>query len=379
MDEGSVTAILGRSGSGKTTLLRTVNRMVEPTGGAVLVNGQDVRDADLIALRRGMGYVIQETGTVSPLHCGAQRGPGARGRGTAARRARDDEAASCWRPWDWSADGIAARHPHQLSGGQRQRVGLARALAADPAILLMDEPFGALDPLTRAEMQDMLRGLLARLKKTVLLVTHDLDEALYLGDRIVLLDGGRLVANLTPEEFMRSEQAEIVAYIRAFHRGERVAGAGQGGRAMSAGFFAQYGGEIATLSVEHLWLTGAAMLFATAIAVPAGVWLTRAPRWANPVIGAGERAADDSVAGDVRISAAAAVAGRACGAHRHRGADRLCAAAHRAQYLCGDSRYRSGGGGGGARAGADGLRNGCSRWNCRWPRRSFWPACGRRR
>ena len=125
-------------------------------------------------------------------------------------------------------DSFRHRHPHQLSGGQRQRVGLARALAADPAILLMDEPFGALDPLTRAEMQDMLRGLLARLKKTVLLVTHDLDEALYLGDRIVLLSEGRLIANLAPEEFMRSGQPdgqpEIADYIRAFHRGQRNTG-----------------------------------------------------------------------------------------------------------------------------------------------------------
>ena len=122
------------------------------------------------------------------------------------------------------ADGFAARYPHQLSGGQRQRVGLARALAADPPILLMDEPFGALDPLTRAEMQDMLLGLLSRMNKTVLLVTHDLDEALYLGDRIVLLQEGRMIANLPREEFMGSEQPEIVAYIRAFHRGERDAG-----------------------------------------------------------------------------------------------------------------------------------------------------------
>jgi len=224
LDAGSVTAILGRSGSGKTTLLRTVNRMVEPTGGAVLVNGQDTRDADLIALRRGMGYVIQETGLFP--HFTVERNVGvvleAEGRPREERAQRSRELLAAV---GLEADGIAARHPHQLSGGQRQRVGLARALAADPAILLMDEPFGALDPLTRAEMQDMLRGLLARLKKTVLLVTHDLDEALYLGDCIVLLDGGRLVANLAPEEFLRSQQAEIVAYIRAFHRGERGAGA----------------------------------------------------------------------------------------------------------------------------------------------------------
>jgi len=115
------------------------------------------------------------------------------------------------------------RFPRQLSGGQRQRVGLARALAAEPAILLMDEPFGALDPLTRAEMQDMLRGLLEKLKKTVLLVTHDLDEALYLAHRIVLMGEGKLIADLEPAEFLRSRQPEIEAYVRAFHRGSRMA------------------------------------------------------------------------------------------------------------------------------------------------------------
>ena len=220
LDEGSVTAILGRSGSGKTTLLRTVNRMIEPTAGAVLVNGRDVRDADLIALRRGMGYVIQETGLFP--HFTVERNVGlvleAEGRPRDQRSTRSRELLTTV---GLEADSFATRHPHQLSGGQRQRVGLARALAADPAILLMDEPFGALDPLTRAEMQDMLRSLLARLKTTVLLVTHDLDEALYLGDRIVLLHEGRLVANLAPEDFLRSDHPEIVAYIRAFHRGER--------------------------------------------------------------------------------------------------------------------------------------------------------------
>jgi osmoprotectant transport system ATP-binding protein len=105
-------------------------------------------------------------------------------------------------------------------------VGLARALAAEPSVLLMDEPFGALDPLTRAEMQDMLRGLLASLEKTVLLVTHDLDEALYLGDRIVLLSEGKLVANLEPQEFLRSREPQIEAYVRAFHRGKQSAASG---------------------------------------------------------------------------------------------------------------------------------------------------------
>jgi osmoprotectant transport system ATP-binding protein len=222
LDEGSVTAILGRSGSGKTTLLRTVNRMVEPTGGQVLINGRDAQQADLITLRRGIGYVIQETGLFP--HFTVERNVALvleaeeRPRAERLERSRNLLTTVGLEPATF-----ATRHPHQLSGGQRQRVGLARALAADPPILLMDEPFGALDPLTRAEMQDMLRDLLGRLKKTVLLVTHDLDEALYLGDRIVLLSDGRLAASMTPEEFMQSKQPEIVSYIGAFHRGERSA------------------------------------------------------------------------------------------------------------------------------------------------------------
>ena len=128
-----------------------------------------------------------------------------------------------------SAREFARRMPHELSGGQRQRVGLARALAAGQDILLMDEPFGALDPLTRAEMQDVLRRLTLEVQRsgartTVLLVTHDLDEALYLADRIVLLSEGKLIANLTPDEFLRSSEPAIQSYVRAFHRGERSKG-----------------------------------------------------------------------------------------------------------------------------------------------------------
>jgi osmoprotectant transport system ATP-binding protein len=225
LEEGTTTAILGRSGSGKSTLLRTVNRMIEPKSGDVLVHGESVNARDVIALRRGMGYVIQETGLFP--HFTVERNVGlvleAEGRPREERvmRSRELLKAVGLAPDDRAPDDFALRFPHQLSGGQRQRVGLARALAAEPPILLMDEPFGALDPLTRAEMQDMLRGLLAGLKKTVLLVTHDLDEALYLGDRIVLLDEGRAIANLDPQEFMQSKQPEVEAYRRAFHRGER--------------------------------------------------------------------------------------------------------------------------------------------------------------
>jgi osmoprotectant transport system ATP-binding protein len=222
LEEGTTTAVLGRSGSGKTTLLRTVNRMVEPTGGNVLVHGKDVGSANLIALRRAMGYVIQETGLFP--HFTVERNVAvvleAEGRPREERIRRGNELMT--------AVGLdpavfAQRYPHQLSGGQRQRVGLARALAAEPGVLLMDEPFGALDPLTRGEMQDMLRGLMATLKKTVLLVTHDLDEALYLADRIVLLSEGKLIANLDPEEFLRSRDPQVEAYAHAFHRGQRTA------------------------------------------------------------------------------------------------------------------------------------------------------------
>jgi osmoprotectant transport system ATP-binding protein len=219
--EGTTTAVLGRSGSGKTTLLRTVNRLIELAGGQVLVEGKSVAEADLIELRRSMGYVIQETGLFP--HFTVLRNVGvvleAMGQPREERERRSRELLTTV---GLDAAVFAERFPRQLSGGQRQRVGLARALAAEPGILLMDEPFGALDPLTRGEMQDMLRELMGRLKKTVLLVTHDLDEALYLAHRIVLLGDGRVIANLKPEEFLRSEDPEVQAYVRAFHRGSRA-------------------------------------------------------------------------------------------------------------------------------------------------------------
>ena len=222
LEEGTTTAVLGRSGSGKTTLLRTVNRMVEPTSGDVFVHGKNLREENLITLRRSMGYVIQETGLFP--HFTVERNVGVvleaegRPREQRARRSRELLQVVGLDP-----AGFSQRYPHQLSGGQRQRVGLARALAAEPGILLMDEPFGALDPLTRGEMQDMLRALMNKLKKTVLLVTHDLDEALYLAHRIVLLGRGKLIANLTPAEFLRSNNPEVVAYVKAFHRGSQSA------------------------------------------------------------------------------------------------------------------------------------------------------------
>jgi osmoprotectant transport system ATP-binding protein len=217
IDPGTTTALLGRSGSGKTTLLRMVNRMLEPSSGSILVGGQVAAETDAIALRRGIGYVIQETGLFP--HFTVERNVGVVPEIMGGQRAQIvGRAHELLSMVGLDAASFAERYPHQLSGGQRQRVGLARALAADPPILLMDEPFGALDPLTRAEMQDMLRELLGRLGKTVLLVTHDLDEALYLARRVVLMEQGRIVANLPAEDFPTSDILEVKAYHRAVHR-----------------------------------------------------------------------------------------------------------------------------------------------------------------
>ncbi len=219
LEAGKTTALLGRSGSGKTTLLRMVNGLVVPTSGRVLVGGREAgRGVEAqVALRRGIGYVIQETGLFP--HMTVERNAGMAlelaGQSRGQREGRVGEVLG------WVGLGIGeygGRYPWQLSGGQRQRVGLARALVNDPEVLLMDEPFGALDPMTRAEMQTMLRDLLARVKKTVLLVTHDLDEALYLAERVVFLEGGVVVADLLADEVLGSEIVEVRDYVNAVHR-----------------------------------------------------------------------------------------------------------------------------------------------------------------
>jgi osmoprotectant transport system ATP-binding protein len=216
VEAGTTTALLGRSGSGKTTLLRTVNALVLPTSGRVLVGGRDVAGADVIALRRGIGYVIQESGLFPQMTIERNVGMALE----LAGKPRADIAARAAEMIKLVglAEDVAGRYPWQLSGGQRQRVGLARALAAEPGVLLMDEPFGALDPLTRAEMQTMLRELLRRVGKTTLIVTHDLEEALYLADRVVLLEAGRVVADLAAGEVKASENAAVRAYVAATRR-----------------------------------------------------------------------------------------------------------------------------------------------------------------
>ena len=220
---GTTVALLGKSGSGKTTLLRTVNRMHGVSGGDLLVRGRSIYEQDPITLRRSIGYVIQETGLFP--HFTVERNIGLvleiEGKSKAAIAER---AHVLLEMVGLNAAEFAQRMPYQLSGGQRQRVGLARALAAGQDILLMDEPFGALDPLTRAEMQDVLRRLTLEVQEsgartTVLLVTHDLDEALYLAERVVLMEGGGIVANLPAAQFLSSTVAAVQAYVRAVHRG----------------------------------------------------------------------------------------------------------------------------------------------------------------
>jgi osmoprotectant transport system ATP-binding protein len=216
LEVGKTTALLGRSGSGKTTLLRMVNGLVVPTAGEVRVSGKSV-GSDLVELRRGIGYVIQETGLFP--HMTVERNAGLAlelaGRSDSEIVVRAKEVLELV---GLGFEAYRGRYPWQLSGGQRQRVGLARALVLDPQVLLMDEPFGALDPITRAEMQTMLRDLLARVQKTVLLVTHDLDEALYLADRVVFLAAGEVVADLAAGEVLGSANTAVREYVAAVHR-----------------------------------------------------------------------------------------------------------------------------------------------------------------
>ena len=211
---GEVVALVGASGAGKTTALKLVNCLLRPDAGGVRVQGRDTREWDPIRLRRAVGYVIQEIGLFPHL--------------TVA-----DNIAVVPRLERWDADRIdarvrelltlmglapetyAGRWPDELSSGQRQRVGVARALAGDPPVLLMDEPFGALDPVTRRQLQDDFRGIQARLQKSVLLVTHDMAEAMALGDRIGVMDDGRLVWCGAPRAILACRDPRVRRLVEA--------------------------------------------------------------------------------------------------------------------------------------------------------------------
>ncbi|MFB4296893.1 ABC transporter ATP-binding protein [Actinomadura sp. NTSP31] len=218
---GRITVFVGTSGGGKTTALRTINRMVEPTAGRVLIDGGDVRERKPAELRRGIGYVIQHAGLFP-------------------HRTIEDNIATVPYLLRWSKKkarktahelmervgldpSMASRYPFQLSGGQQQRVGVARALAADPPIMLMDEPFSAVDPVVRAELQDEFLRLQAELHKTIVFVTHDIDEAIKLGDRVAVFQtGGRLVQVDAPEDLLAHPADDFVAGFIGQNRGIRT-------------------------------------------------------------------------------------------------------------------------------------------------------------
>jgi osmoprotectant transport system ATP-binding protein len=213
--KGETLVLLGRSGAGKTTALKLINRLLEPTTGDVLVSGRSTRAWDPIALRRRIGYVIQETGLLPHFSVEQNVGLVPRLCGWSAERIRV-RVAEMLQLVGLEPAVFGRRHPRALSGGQRQRVGVARALAADPELLLMDEPFGALDPVTRVDLQEQFRALKQRLGKTVVFVTHDLREALFLGTRIALLAEGRLAGVFSPAEFLNTSNPAAAAYVAAF-------------------------------------------------------------------------------------------------------------------------------------------------------------------
>src|SRR6266568_1036242 len=210
---GETMVLLGESGCGKTTTLRLVNRLLTPTSGRVLVEGQATTEWDVIRLRRRTGYVIQEAGLFP--HFTVEENvalvPNLEDWDDLRVRERVREMLSLV---GLDPERFADRYPRELSGGQRQRVGVARALAADPPLLLMDEPFGALDPLTRASLQKEFAELKSRLEKTVIFVTHDVREALLLGSRIALMETGRIVLVETPEGFLKSQNELAKAYLQ---------------------------------------------------------------------------------------------------------------------------------------------------------------------
>ncbi|MCL6547900.1 MAG: betaine/proline/choline family ABC transporter ATP-binding protein [Alicyclobacillus sp.] len=208
---GEFVVLIGPSGCGKSTTLRMTNRLIEPTSGTIRFEGQDYRTIHPVELRRRMGYVIQQVGlmphmTIADNISFVLKLTGKKKR-ERRRRAEELLAMANMDP------GVLDRYPRELSGGQQQRIGVLRALAHDPEVILMDEPFGALDPLTREQLQDELKHLQRSVQKTIVFVTHDMDEALRLADRIVIMRDGRIVQADTPERMLRAPADEFVAHF----------------------------------------------------------------------------------------------------------------------------------------------------------------------
>ncbi|HPE15319.1 MAG TPA: ABC transporter ATP-binding protein [Oscillospiraceae bacterium] len=210
IQDGELVVLIGESGCGKTTTMQMINRLIEPTGGSILINGKDTKTIDKNTLRRNIGYVIQDIGlfphrtieqniATVPLLCRKDRAQ------------VTEQVRALMETVGLPYDQYAARYPNELSGGQQQRVGVARALANDPDIILMDEPFSALDPITREQLQDELLRLHDEMGKTIVFVTHDMDEAIKLGDKIAIMQNGEIAQFDTPEELLKNPVSEFVA------------------------------------------------------------------------------------------------------------------------------------------------------------------------
>ncbi|MBD8868258.1 ABC transporter ATP-binding protein [Nocardioides sp. MJB4] len=218
---GELVCLVGPSGCGKSTTLKMINRLIEPSSGTIEIDGRDVTTSDPVTLRRGIGYVIQQVGLFphQRIVTNVMTVPLLYGESKAVARERAESLMSLV---GLDPATYADRYPHQLSGGQRQRVGVARALAADPPVLLMDEPFGAVDPVVRVRLQEEFLRLQQDLDKTVVLVTHDIDEAVKMGDRVaVFADGGRLAQYATPAELLARPADDFVADFVGSTRGLR--------------------------------------------------------------------------------------------------------------------------------------------------------------
>ena len=221
VQRGETLTLVGRSGSGKTTSLKLINRLLAATSGRVCVDGKPVSTWDTIKLRRGIGYAIQDVGLFPHYTVFENVALIPKLERWEAQRI-DARVEEVLRLVGMAKSEFASRYPNELSGGQRQRVGLARALAADPPILLMDEPFGALDPITRADIRTEFKQLQQKLAKTVVFVTHDVGEALQLGTRIALMESGRLRGVYRPEEFLAATDTSVKAYVDVFRASQEM-------------------------------------------------------------------------------------------------------------------------------------------------------------
>ncbi|MGE4282872.1 MAG: ABC transporter ATP-binding protein [Clostridia bacterium] len=221
--EGQLVVLIGPSGCGKTTTLKMINRIIEPTSGSIYVKGEDVTKINPVMLRRKIGYVIQQIGLFPNMTIAqnVEIVPKLLGWSADKRTKRTEELL---RMVDMDPEQYAGRYPSELSGGQQQRIGVLRALAAEPPLVLMDEPFGALDPITRESLQDEVKRLQKKLKKTIVFVTHDMDEALKIADVIVLMKDGEIVQAASPEELLSNPANDFVSQFIGKHRLNTAAG-----------------------------------------------------------------------------------------------------------------------------------------------------------